>query len=267
MQPESPAAPLPDRQMLRQEVAQQCPDVPPQVLDEVFAQLDDDYFRVFTVTQITTHVLLLAAVDEQHPVQIRVASRRANRAEILVAAYDLFGEFSIITGLMTAYGLNIRDGQVFSYHRGPGRVTPWGPIPGGLIVDVFTVGYAAERPFDSAAQAAFTTQLTSLIQLLRAGQLQEARASLSGQIIDTMRTSPQAFSAHLVPVEITIDNEVSADWTVVHIHADDTPAFLYSLSNALAMRDIYIYRVNIASTLGKVHDEIFVRWRRGGKIT
>ena len=206
-------------------------------------------------------------MDNQHPVQIRVASRRAHRAEILVAAYDLFGEFSIITGLMTAYGLNIRDGQVFSYHRGPGRATPWGTAQGGLIVDVFTVEYAAERPFDSTAQAEFTTQLTTLIQLLHAGQLQEARASLSGQIIDTMRTSPQAFSAHLFPVQITIDNEASADWTVVHIHADDTPAFLYSLSNALAMRDIYIYRVNIASTLGKVHDEIFVRWRRGGKIT
>src|SRR5262245_10586013 len=261
------AAPLPDRQVLRQEVAQRCPDVPPQVLDEVFAQLDDDYFRVFTVAQITTHVLLLAAVDDQHPVQIRVVSRRAHRAEILVAAYDLFGEFSIITGLMTAYGLNIRDGQVFSYHRGPGRATSWGTAPGGLIVDVFTVEYAAKRPFDSTAQAKFTAQLTTLIQQLRARQMKEARASLSGQIIDTMRTSQQAFSAHLFPVEITIDNEASADWTVVHIHADDTPVFLYSLSNALAMRDIYIYRVNIASSLGKVHDELFVRWRRGGKIT
>ena len=131
MQQGSTAASLPDRQMLRQEVAQRCPDVPPRVLDEVFAQLDDDYFRVFTAAQIATHVLLLAAVDEQHPVQIRVVSRRANRVEILVAAYDLFGEFSIITGLMTAYGLNIRDGQVFSYHRGPGRATPWGTAPGG----------------------------------------------------------------------------------------------------------------------------------------
>jgi len=155
--------------MLRQEVAQRCPDVPPRVLDEVFAQLDDDYFRVFTAAQIATHVLLLAAVDDQHPVQIRVVSRRANRVEILVAAYDLFGEFSIITGLMTAYGLNIRDGQVFSYHRGPGRSTPWGTAPCGLIVDVFSVEYAAKRPFDSTAQAAFTIQLTTFIQQLLAG--------------------------------------------------------------------------------------------------
>ena len=104
--------------------------VPPQVLDELFAQLDDDYFRVFTAAQIATHVLLLAAVDEQQPVQIRVCRARASSAEILVAAYDCFGEFSIITGLMAAYGLNIRDGQVFSYHRGPGRADTLGQHTG-----------------------------------------------------------------------------------------------------------------------------------------
>ena len=252
--------------MLRQEVAQRCPDVPSQVLDELFAQLDDEYFRVFTGAEIATHVLLLAAVDEQQPVQIRVLPRTTSRVEIVVVAYDCFGAFSIITGLMAAYGLNIRDGQVFSYQRGPWRVTPWGSIPGGLIVDVFTVAWAVEQPFDSTAQARFRAQLTTLMQWLRAGQLQEARTSLSGQIIDTIRTSQRVFSAHLFPVEITLDNDASADWTVVHIHADDTPAFLYSLSNALAMRDIYIYRVRITSTPGKVHDQLWVGWRRGGKI-
>jgi len=196
------------------------------VIDELFAQLDDDYFTLYTASQIAAHVLLLAAVDDQHPVQVRVIAHSDTSADMLVAAYDLFGEFSIITGLIAAYGLNIRGGQVFSYHRGPERVAPWGATPGGRIVDVFTVEYAAEHPFDHTAQALFTVQLTTLIQLLRQGKLQEARASLNYQIIDTMRLSPQAFSAHLVPVEITLDNDASADWTVVHIHADDTPAFL-----------------------------------------
>jgi glutamate-ammonia-ligase adenylyltransferase len=237
------------------------------VLDELFAQLDDDYFALFTAPQIAAHVLLLAAVDESHPVQVRVVPRSASSADILLAAYDYFGEFSLITGLMAAYGLNIREGQVFSYQRGPGRTSPWGATRGGLIIDVFTVEYAAERPFDSAVQAAFVAQLTALLERLRQGQLQEARASLSYQIIDTMRTTPQAFSASLFPVEIGIDNAASPAWTVVDIHADDTPAFLYSLSNALAMRDIYIYRVSIRSTASKVHDQLLVGWRRGGKIT
>src|SRR5262249_24748555 len=158
--------------------------------------LDDEYFRVFTVTEIATHVLLLAAVDDQQPVQIGVLPRAASRVEIVLAAYDCFGAFSIITALMPASGLHIRAGQGFRARRGPGGVTPQGRTPGGLVGDVFTVEYAAQRPFGHAAQARFTAQLTTLMQRLRAGQLQEARASLSGQIIDTMRTSQQAFSAH-----------------------------------------------------------------------
>src|SRR5262249_36510535 len=151
---------------LHQEVAQRCPDVPPQVIDELFTQLDAAYFVCFPVSEIAVHVQLLAAVDAQHPVQVRVVPQSARSAELLLAAYDLFGEFSIITGLMAAYGLNIREGQVFSYHRGPGRTTPWGTTPGGLIVDVFTVEWAAERPFDGTVQAAFTAQLTALLHQL-----------------------------------------------------------------------------------------------------
>jgi UTP:GlnB (protein PII) uridylyltransferase len=154
VQPSSETAPLPNRQTLRQDVTQRCPDVPLQVIDELFAQLDDDYFTLYTAPQIAAHVLLLAAVDDQHPVQVRVIARSDTSADMLVAAYDLFGEFSIITGLIAAYSLNIRGGQVFSYHRGPERVAPWGATPGGRIVDVFTVEYAAEHPTHHACSTA-----------------------------------------------------------------------------------------------------------------
>ena len=191
-------APLPSQQSLHQDVAHCCPDVPPHVIDELFTQLDTEYFTLFTVPQIAAHVQLLAAIDDAHPVQVRVVPRSATSAEMLLAAYDCFGEFSIITGAMAAYGLNIRDGQMFSYRCGPGRTPLWDTPQSGLIVDVFTVEYAAERPFDSTAQASFVTHLTTLLHLLRQGQLQEARARLHSQIIDTMRTAPQAFPAHLL---------------------------------------------------------------------
>jgi glutamate-ammonia-ligase adenylyltransferase len=187
--------------------------------------------------------------------------------EMLLAGYDLFGEFSIITGLMAAYGLNIREGQVFSYQSGPGHTTPWGHTDGGMIVDIFTVEYAAEAPFDTAAQAAFVTQLTALVQLLRQGKLQQARETLSYWLTDAIRSLPQAYSPRLFPMEVYIDNDASDNWTVVHITAEDTPGFLYSLSNALAMRNIYIHRVSIRSDRGTVQDQLSVGRRHGGKIT
>lgn len=255
---------MPPTARLRAEIAQQCAEVSPQILEEVCTQLDEAYFQSYSATQIALHVRLLAAVDTAHPVQVRVLPEAGRRLTLVVAGYDFLGAFSLITGLMAAYSLNIIDGQVFSYnqHRAASLGTP-----GGRIIDVLTCEARGARPFDDTAQAAFAAQMHSLFALLRQGQSQEARARLHHQIIDTMRTTAQTFTAHLFPVEITFDNRTSPDWTLIDIHADDTPAFLYSLSNALAMRELYVYRVNIASTAGKVHDQLWVAQRRGGKIT
>ncbi len=255
---------MPPTASLRHEVGQQCPDLLPQVLDEIFGQLDAAYFGCFTAAQIAVHMRLLAAVEPAHPVQVQILPGEGRRVTVLVAAYDLFGVFSIITGLLAAYGLNIIDGQVFSSPRG---ATDRVEATNGRIMDVFTVEAIPGQAFGPAAQAAFSAQLHALISLLRQGQWPKARTSLHYQIIDTMRTASQAWVAHMFPVEITFDNTTAADWTLINIHADDTPAFLYSLSNALAMRDLSIYRVHISSTLGKVHDQLFVGRRHGGKIT
>ena len=256
------------RESLRTEVARRCPQVAREVLDDFFEQLDDDYFALFTAAQIADHVQLVAAIDDQHPLRVRVTPRSAVSAEILVVGYDLVGAFALITGAMAACGLNIREGQVFSYKRGPERLTPWGGhTRGGLIVDLFTVDYGPDQPFDADAQEAFVTYLTTLIQLQRQGKQQQARDALNYRLIDAIRTSGQSFPGRLFPVEVRIDNTASPDWTVVHVTAEDTPGFLYSLSNALAMRDFYVHRVNIRSVQGKVQDELCLGRRQGGKIT
>ena len=257
-----------DRESLRAEVAHRCPQVAPEVLDDFFEQLDDDYFALFTAVQIAAHVQLVAAIDGQHPLHVRVVPRSAVSADILLVGYDLQGAFALITGAMTACGLNIRAGQVFSYKRGPERLTPWGGhTQGGLIVDLFTVDYDADRPFDASAQEVFAAHLTALIQLQRQGKQQQARDTLNYRLINAIRTSSRNFPERLFPVSVRIDNTASPDWTVVHITAEDTPGFLYSLSNALAMRGFYVHRVNIRSVQGKVQDELCLGWRNGGKIT
>ena len=266
-QPEKTAAAT-NRAALRSEVARRCPRVAPEVLDDFFDQLDEDYFALFTAEQIAAHVRLVPAIDDQHPLQVRVTPRGAASAGILLVGYDLVGEFALITGAMTACGLNIREGQVFSYKRGPERLTPWGGhTAGGLIVDLFTVDSDPGRPFDAPAQAAFGAFLTTLIQLQRQGRQQQARDTLNYRLTDAIRATGRSFPGRLFPVQVDIDNDASPDWTVVHIAAEDTPGFLYSLSNALAMRDFYLHRVNIRSVQGKVQDELCLGRRGGGKIT
>lgn len=251
---------------LQQGVSQHCPAISSELLDDFFAQLDRHYFASFSLEEIATHVALLADVDPEHPVRVRIRPLDTGQIEIVIVAYDLFGEFSLITGLMAAYGLNIYEGQVFSYQCGPGKTTPWGQTDGGMIVDVFIVGYSDASPFDAEAQQYFTADLSDLIQRLRQGEVQGARDQLNHRLIDGFRATQSAFTSQVVTVDIDIDNECSPDWTVVHLTADDTPGFLYTLSNALAMRHMYIHGVQIQSHEGKVQDRLEIAWRRGGKI-
>lgn len=251
---------------LQQGVSQHCPAIDPQFLDDFFAQLDPPYFESFALADIALHVTLLAEVNPEHPVQVRIRPLDEGRAEIIIVAYDLFGEFSLITGLMAAYQLNIREGQVFSYQSGPGQTTPWGHTDGGMIVDVFTVGSSEASPFDDEAQAQFVSDLSDLIQRLRKGEVQPARDQLNHRLINAFRVTQPALTAGLASIDIDIDNESSPDWTIVHLTADDSPGFLYTLSNALAMRHMYIHGVHIQSHANKVQDRLEIGWRRGGKI-
>lgn len=255
------------RQQLQIAIAAHCPEVDAKAIDLLFEQLDPDYFNLFPASEIAAHVRLLMSVDEQHPVQLKVRPLPGHRAEVQLAAYDFLGSFTLLTGLMAVHGLNILQGQVFSYETGPGRKTAWGFIAGGLIIDIFTVEVDRDQEFDKKAQATFCAELNDLLELLRQGQAQQARDRINYRLIDSIRDSHAEFSSRLLPVEIRIDNTTSADWTIVHIQAEDTPGFLYSLSNALAMRNIYIHRVSIHSEAGKVQDVLYISRQRGGKIT
>jgi UTP:GlnB (protein PII) uridylyltransferase len=194
-----------DRQQhLQQAIAAHSPDLEPQVIANLFRQLDTDYFDVFSAPEIAEHLNLLTSVDEKHPVQINVRYLQDNRAELQLAAYDFLGSFSLITGLIAAYGLNIVAGQVFSYETGPGRKTPWGYVEGGLIIDVFTVEWQADQLFDAPTQTAFCAELNDLLQFLRHDQWQQARDALNYRLIDAIRASEIEFSGRLLPVEISI---------------------------------------------------------------
>jgi hypothetical protein len=69
------------------------------------AQLDAECSRRLTIPRMAICASLLAAVDDQHPVQVRIIPHSPTSAEILLAGYDLLGAFSMMTGLMTVHGI------------------------------------------------------------------------------------------------------------------------------------------------------------------
>jgi len=270
-----------DREELLQSLASLATDVPPDILRDFVGRMDGEYFRRIPLPAIAQHVRLAAALTPEHLCECAISDPRDGHFKLTVVAYDYFAEFATICGLLSAFGLNIEEGQIYTFADAPpgssakpgyGQGQRQRPkLRAGLsrkkIVDVFRVKPVSGASFTSEDQARFAGELRLLIGLLDEGKVEEARHEVNRHLVEQLGKRRGSFSGLLHPVQITFDNSQSPTDTIMDIRSDDTPAFLYAFSNALAMRNIYISQAKIDLEGGKLHDRFAVRNRYGQKLT
>ena len=271
-----------DRDEFLQALTPLSMDVPPDVLRDFVTRMDGEYFRRFPLPVIAQHIRLAAALTPDHLCECTVSEHRDGHFDLTVVAYDYFAEFATICGLLSAFGLNIEEGQIYTFTEAaastqPTRV-PYGEgirqrpkLRPGLsrkkIVDVFRVQPVGDASFAPDDRTRFARELVSLIGMLDEGKFEEARHAVNRHLVEHLGKRRGSFSGLLHPVQITFDNSQSPTDTIMDIRSDDTPAFLYAFANALAMRNVYISKARIDLEAGKLHDHFAVRNRYGQKLT
>jgi glutamate-ammonia-ligase adenylyltransferase len=258
-----------------------CQDVPPDILQDFINRMDPEYFRRFEPATIAQHIRLAARLTPDHLCELNFTEQRHERFEVTFVAYDYFSEFATICGLLSAFGLNIEEGQIYTFTTdSAGSSTKLSPEGGprrrprtrpGLnrkkIVDVFRVQPVPGGSWGPDEQHRLTEALHSVIKLLDRGHFDEARHAVNRRLVEQLGKRRGSFSGLLHPVQITFDNSQSPTDTVMEIRSDDTPAFLYAFANALAMRNVYISKAQFDIEDGKLHDRFYVRNRYGQKLT
>jgi len=263
--------------------AQQSEEARQQVSAHV-ARMDHAYAEVFSEDEVRLHTALAAQLDSDNLVEVEAVPLEEGRWRATVVGYDYAGELSLICGLLFVHGLDIHDGHVFTYEsEAPAQVPPRSPPSeprggrrqvslGGKrtldrrkIVDVFTVE-PARGEVTAGTWARYAEDLNVLLRLTHNGQRSEAAGKLAQQVAVALQDNG-AVSAALYPVEIEIDNDLSERYTVLRIDALDTLGFLYELSNALALRGVYIAQVTVGTVHGRVQDVLYVTDGGGHKIT
>ena len=272
----------PDRAALLSTVRPLCPDVASEILQDFFSRMDPEYFLRFEPPAIAAHVRATAQLTPEHPCEIAFAEQQDKRFEVTIVAYDYFSEFATICGLLSAFGLNIEEGDIYTFAEKialPLARTSWtgyGPrvrakgdqeLNRKKIVDVFRVLPVPGAELGPHQQAQLVEALRAVFTLLDTGQFEEARFAVNRRLVEQLGKRRGSFSGLLHPVQITFDNSQSPTDTVMDIRSDDTPAFLYAFANALAMRNVYISKAQFDVEDGKIHDRFYVRNRHGQKLT
>jgi [glutamine synthetase] adenylyltransferase / [glutamine synthetase]-adenylyl-L-tyrosine phosphorylase len=247
-------------------LAAACPGVPRDAVEVHLDRLPREYFDAFEPDEIALHVCAAAALGGDDPVRVLAADAGDGRISVTVVAFDYRSEFSLLTGALAGMGLNIESGDVFTYRPGP---PPTRRQPGvrRRIVDRFIgrldPGVGRERWIEECRAG-----LGELVRLLESGRdddLSAARRRVNERVAAHLSAAPGGSLATLYPVDIRVDN--GGAMTRLVVSSQDTPAFLYALSNALALRGICIEHVRIRTEHGRVLDELDVLDRSGAKIT
>jgi glutamate-ammonia-ligase adenylyltransferase len=245
---------------LKQTVQSLCPEIPRRLIDDFFTRMGESYLASFSPEEIATHIQMSATLGEDQRVQVRITPLAREESEVfdvLIVGFDYLAQFSIFCGLLSAFGLNIRTGDIYSFSK---------QSLSSKVVDVFRVSVRQGETFDENKQREFERELQSLAKLLAEGSLEEARARLNRFLTERIEKMDEPLTGLLSPVTMTFDNESSAEWTVMEVQSEDTFAFLYAVSNALSMRGIYISKVKIRSVGNTTRDQFFITNRGGKKV-
>ncbi|MEI7435198.1 MAG: glutamate-ammonia-ligase adenylyltransferase [bacterium] len=235
-------------------------------------RLDERYFDAFPPEAVAAHLDALALVTPAHPIEVRLDARADGLWVCTVLAFDYPAEFSLIAGVLTGMGFSIDTGLVFTWRPAPPeappprtasgrrRVVSQDPLRRRRIVDQ-VVGRAT---FDGAAadwQAAVCARLRAVIGLLErgdAGANAEARHHVNEAVARRLGEAAVKELPLLYPMQIEFPGG-HAPYTTLRIVSQDTPAFLYALSTALALQHLSIEQVRIhTGREGRIEDEVDV---------
>src|SRR5262245_58823231 len=105
--------------------------------------MDADYFHTFSPEEIDQHLRMSCAIDSEHRSKVNIEPQQECEFKIVIVGYDYPSAFSILCGLLSAFGLDIRRGDIYSSMRAATRSL-------GRIVDVFRVTLKPGESFDEA---------------------------------------------------------------------------------------------------------------------
>ncbi|SFI59844.1 [protein-PII] uridylyltransferase family protein [Planctomicrobium piriforme] len=249
------------------------PAVEPTPVDLHFGRAAENYHECFSNEAEQQHVSLLNDLGSEQLIRVRVDDEPDGRQRVTIVGVDRIGELAAICGLMFAYGLDIVSGNVFtgadveaSGSQGKEQILAGQPrrVAGKKrtrkFVNVFHVRpTTAENaaPFDPELWTKFETELNDLLNVAEKKHVREAQGRLARRVAEAMEGRPAA-ALTLLPLEIDIDDVTDADATILHIRGEDTPGFLYELTNAIAVSGLSINRMTIQSVGNRVIDTLHV---------
>lgn len=168
-------------------------------------------------------------------------------SEVIVTTLDMPGLFSIIAGVMAANGVNIMGAMIYT-------------MGNGIALDILHVRSAGgELILDENKWRKVEEEMTAVVEGRQRVEELVRRRKRPSFIPD--RPRPRFTN------RVDIDNEVSDEYTVIDIFANDKVGLLYQITATLKDLGLYIGVSKISTKVDQVADTFYVQDIFGQKVT
>ena len=230
---------------------------------------------------------LLDAVTSVSDVEIEVLERTVGEWQVGVCLADRVGTLSLVSGLLTAHGMDIVHADTFTVvhtvstptftgpsrrrmkRRADGQVTQRRPRKTSykqtstpLAVMLFNVRSRAGRVPNWET---FRSDVQQTGRQSATGKFDAARLDVIERFSHTMQVS-EPWTSGKLSVDITTDNTSSDDHSILEITSVDTPGFLFAFSIALSSVRVNVLRSRIRTDGDTVRDTFWLAEPSGDKI-
>lgn len=217
-----------------------------------FSTVPDRYIVLTAPKQIARHIALTRR--RRGPVATEVVHRaRRGSSELTVVADDAPGLLAKIAGVLVAHRVDVLSATITS-RRLPGDAST---APRTEAVDVFVTRDRYGRPITDEKRWAKVEEdlarvLSGKVPVERVIEERRERGGLPERVVPAVAT------------EIEVDNNVSAEFSVVDVFTQDRPGVLYAITKTLAALQLDIHLSKVATEAARVADVFYVREAAGG---
>jgi [protein-PII] uridylyltransferase len=207
------------------------------------AMVSDRYVGSTSVPRMAEHLRMLRRLDEAPVVTELFHHPDLGSSDLVVVTRDVAGLFSLIAGTLAARNINIMSAQIHTRAD-------------GVAIDTFQVN----DPIGEVVTA--STHWTRTVEALRAVLTGEQRVET---LLAQRRAGTRATQEPTVP-KVTLNNQLSDDYTVIEIKCPDRLGLLYLVTRTLSALALDIASARIATEIDKAFDTFYVNDAKGRKV-
>jgi len=231
--------------------------------------LPADYLLAFTPQAVVEHIRSYRNHYQALQRQALIFPRELRQNwSLLIMAADRPGLLAKICGVLTLHNLTVLSAQIFTWEkteRATGKSDEGLPqgATGPMAVDVLEVRSCDGLSFREKDWRAINMDLDRALNY-RLGLEHRIHRKLAS-IYERKRQSGIMLGQQ--QARVTVDNGISATYTVIEVYSDDRAGQLYHIAQTLAAFGINIHRAFIATEVQQLIDNFYVLDSDGQKIS